>query len=515
MIPNLPSLRKDDPLNPTRRSVSRTRISKRLAGSLRFIRRVLKLRAANGSSADREVSQGIAQEELTGLGYIFWGRFVALAILAVWALTLPFERSAAYLLALGAFAVLGAMPYLLARRGFGTTPTLAAFVLLDVGILTYILVVPPPFYVDGWTPQINLRLPNFLFLAIYLVSMALSYSPGLVLWAGAVSAAAWSVGFLWVASLPGSVLSSSRDTLDTGMSSEAVISRYLHPSTVSLTNWYNQLAFLVLATLILTVTVWRSRQLVHRQVAAESARANLSRYFSPNIVRELSTNSQGFERSVTQPAAVLFADMVGFTAISEHFAPEKLIGLLRDFHGRLAQVAFANGGTVDKYIGDSIMVHFGTPHPKDNDPVRALTCAAAMIDELNKWNAERASRGEIPIRIGIGVHYGNVVVGNIGHARRLEYAVLGDTVNVASRLERLTRHAGARVMVSDALVQAVQSQGIDPTTIIKGLRRDKTRHVRGRHHPISVWSEMANINGNEQSAYASVEQLQDVDSSSP
>ena len=127
------------------------------------------------------------------------------------------------------------------------------------------------------------------------------------------------------------------------------------------------------------MSVWRSRQLVRRQVAAEAERAALSRYFSPNIVRELSTNAQALDRPTAQRVAVMFADMVGFTAISERLAPEALLGLLREYHGRLARIAFAHGGTLDKYIGDAIMVHFGTPRPRTDDPIPALACAEAMI----------------------------------------------------------------------------------------------------------------------------------------
>ena len=110
-----------------------------------------------------------------------------------------------------------------------------------------------------------------------------------------------------------------------------------------------------------------------------------------------------------------------------------------------------------------------------------------MIEEMERWNIERACIGQEPIEIGIGLHYGEVVVGNIGHARRLEFTVLGDTVNVASRLERMTRHAGTRLVISDDLVRAVQSRGHEPTAIIEGLRLDRTRTVRGRQQPIAVW----------------------------
>lgn len=133
---------------------------------------------------------------------------------------------------------------------------------------------------------------------------------------------------------------------------------------VSLTTLQYQIFFLVLVTVILTLTVWRSRRLVQRQVAAEFERSALSRYFSPNIVRELSSGRGALDQPARQQVAVLFADMVGFTAMSERLSPEALLDLLRDFHSRLARIAFAHDGTVDKYIGDEIMVHFGTPGRK-------------------------------------------------------------------------------------------------------------------------------------------------------
>ena len=438
--------------------------------------------------ASSDVSDGIAREELSGLAFVFWGRLIALGLLAVWiALTLPFERSGLYLAAIMAFALLGALPYLLMRHGIGNTPVTAAFLLLDAAVLSYILIVPTPYNIEGWTPQLNLRLPGFLYLGVFLVGMALSYKPALVIWTGIAAIAAWSAGYLWVANLPDSLLFTSRDMLDRGLGIEAVISTLLDPNAVALTRLSNQIVFLVLVTVILTLTVWRSRRLVRRQVAAEAQRTALSRYFSPNILRALSTSSRALDQPAVQPVAVLFADIVGFTAISERLAPNALVDLLREFHGRLAGTAFAHDGTVDKYIGDAIMVHFGTPYPQADDPVRALSCAAEMVVEIGRWNAERARAGEAPIRIGIGVHYGEVIVGNIGDARRLEYTVLGDTVNVASRLEQLTREMGASLVVSNELIDAVRASGADPSDLVPGLHRDETRTVRGRREPVEIW----------------------------
>jgi hypothetical protein len=306
------------------------------------------LRLGKSPSAANGVGEGIAREELAGLAYMFWARLIAIAILAGWALTLPFERSGFYLLTLAAFALLGAPPYLLARRGIGGLPVIAAFLLLDAGLLSYILIVPTPYAVDGWPPQLSLRLWNFLWLGVFLVGMALSYSPALVIWTGVATVTAWSAGFLWVAHLPDSIPHTSSEMLGGGLSAASVISSILDPRAVSLTTLQYQIVFLVLVTVILTLTVWRSRRLVGRQVAAEAQRGALSRYFSPNIVDELAASGDALDRPAMQPVAVLFADMVGFTAISERLSPEALVELLREFHGRLARVVFAHDGTLDK-----------------------------------------------------------------------------------------------------------------------------------------------------------------------
>ncbi|MEM9359875.1 MAG: adenylate/guanylate cyclase domain-containing protein [Pseudomonadota bacterium] len=440
------------------------------------------------TSETAQVSKELAEEELTGLGYVFWVRFLVLSLLAVWiAATLPIERSSLYVAAIIVFAALGAAPYLLTRQGIGGTPVVAIFLLIDAAILSYILIFPNPYGLEGWSPQLNLRAPGFLYVGVFLVAMALSYKPSLVIWTGVATIATWTAGYLWVLSSPDTLVFSSRDVLDRGLGIDAAMSTILDPKAVGIARLSNQIVFLSLITVILTLTVWRSRRLVRRQVAAEAQRSALSRYFSPNIVREISTNSQSLDHPKVQPVAVLFADMVGFTAITERLPPDALVELLREFHGKLAEKAFAHGGTVDKYIGDAIMVHFGTPNSKPDNAVQALACASEMVASIKVWNAARAPLGEPAIRIGVGVHFGDVIVGNIGEARRLEYTVLGDTVNVASRLEHLTRDLNASLVVSDDLIEAVRTQGVDPTVVAPGLKKDTLRTVRGRSEPVSIW----------------------------
>ena len=256
----------------------------------------------------------------------------------------------------------------------------------------------------------------------------------------------------------------------------------------------------VLVAVIASFAVARSRRLVIESVRAERARENLARYFSPDVAAELASDEHDLGAARRQHAAVLFADIVGFTRLSESLGPEGTIALLREWHGRLGDIVFRNGGTLDKYIGDGLMATFGTPHPRTDDATRALEAALEMVAAARRSaegpvpGARRrpgagpreasTEEGDVPpVRIGIGLHYGPVVLGDIGNERRLEFAVLGDTVNVASRLEGLTREIGADLVASGELVARVREEG-GPARRLVSLGE---RRLRGRAEPVEVF----------------------------
>ena len=248
----------------------------------------------------------------------------------------------------------------------------------------------------------------------------------------------------------------------------------------------NALVALVIAGMLAAV-VARSRRLVREQARAERARANLARHFSPNVVDALASARRPLGPGRSQPVAVLFADIIGFTRLCAAMAPEEVMDLLRAFHRLTERAVFAHGGTLDKYIGDGMMATFGPPLPGERDATNALRCARAMLAALDGWNAERAARGEPPVRVGIGAHYGPAVLGDIGDERRLEFAVLGDTVNVASRLESLTRATGATIVASDALIAAA---GATPggAALVADFVPLPAQQLRGREEEIRVWA---------------------------
>jgi len=223
----------------------------------------------------------------------------------------------------------------------------------------------------------------------------------------------------------------------------------------------------------------------HQLGEAERKRANLARYFSPNMVDELMQSGGDLERARTQIVTMLFVDLIGFTTLSAQLSSVEVIELLRECLAFFEEAVFAHQGTLDKYLGDGLMATFGTPRPGPRDACNALACARLMAAKTVAWNAERRAEGLQPLHVGIGLHHGEVVLGDIGGERRLEFAVLGDTVNVARRIEEMTRSLDIAILASDAVVEAVRREGG-----AEGLAelQDLGQHVlRGREGPIRLW----------------------------
>jgi class 3 adenylate cyclase len=219
------------------------------------------------------------------------------------------------------------------------------------------------------------------------------------------------------------------------------------------------------------------------------ARSNLSRYFSPKLVEELAQRDEPLGPVRRQNVAVLFADIVGFTQISENQSPEMTMMLLREFHRRMEEQVFLHNGVMEKFIGDALLATFGVPDPGEYDAVDALRCARGMQDTLAQWNTARVEVDEQPVRIGIGLNFGPAVLGDIGSERNMAFAVIGDTTNTASRLEGLTRDLACDIVVSGAFVDAVRRQaGNDDQSLLAGFRQGGSHVLRGRSNKVPVWT---------------------------
>src|SRR2546429_3775937 len=217
----------------------------------------------------------------------------------------------------------------------------------------------------------------------------------------------------------------------------------------------------------------------HERLAREEvARANYSRFLPEYVVKQMLENPESFKLGgVNQTITILFADIRGFTSISEHAPPEKIVGLLNRYFSAMTDIIFAHGGTLDKYLGDGLMALFGAPTTTPEDAANALSAAVAMQRRLIGINGELRDEGFPEIGIGIGLHTGEVTVGYIGSERRSEYTPIGDTVNTASRLESNAK--GGEILVSDATAKAARSR--------YKLKPREPISVKNRQQPVVLW----------------------------
>ena len=196
----------------------------------------------------------------------------------------------------------------------------------------------------------------------------------------------------------------------------------------------------------------------HERLAKEEvARANYSRFLPEYVVKQMLDNPDSFKLGgVLQSITVLFADIRGFTRISEHAPPEKIVNLLNRYFSAMTDIIFAHGGTLDKYLGDGLMALFGAPTVTPKDAANAISAAVAMQRRMLSINDELHKEGFPEIGIGIGLHTGEVTVGYIGSERRSEYTAIGDTVNTAARLESNAK--GGEILVSEVTAKAARSR---------------------------------------------------------
>ncbi|HQW28008.1 MAG TPA: adenylate/guanylate cyclase domain-containing protein [Verrucomicrobiales bacterium] len=220
------------------------------------------------------------------------------------------------------------------------------------------------------------------------------------------------------------------------------------------------------APVMLMMTAWmasalplRQTRLIREAAEKQSRRDRLALYFSPGVAEMIEARDELGEGESCE-ISVLFCDIRGFTRMSETMEARDVVKLLNEFHGRMVDAIFRHGGTLDKYLGDGLLAYFNAPVPQHDHAERSVRCALAMITELKMLNQHREARGEPVIGLGIGIHAGYAVVGNIGATHRREFTAIGDTVNVASRLQHMTRdHEGTDILVSDAVVEKCNAPG--------------------------------------------------------
>lgn len=245
------------------------------------------------------------------------------------------------------------------------------------------------------------------------------------------------------------------------------------------------LSFVIPAgTLAANYAAITSLRMIREERAKRNIRKSFSQYLSPGVIELIEKDPEKYIRpgGESKELTVLFSDIRGFTTISEGLTPDQLVQLLNEYLGQMTEIVFAADGTLDKYIGDAIMAFWGSPYPQEDHAARSCACALRMSRGLAALNAKWQAAGRPPISIGIGLNTGMVNVGNMGSARRLSWTVMGDNVNLASRLEGITKQYHVQIVISEATYRQVSSQ-----FVCREL--DKIR-VKGKTLPVNIYELM-------------------------
>jgi len=252
--------------------------------------------------------------------------------------------------------------------------------------------------------------------------------------------------------------------------------------------WLN-IVFPVFAVVAVFVpcALWRRSREQKRRWLMERQRANLSRYVSPSMVESLANRDSPFAGDRMIDAAVLFVDMRESTRICDGLNPREAMDFLRAFLAVVERCVFDHDGVVVRFQGDGAMASFGPPEPTPEHTLNAMRAARDLADSVRAWSAAREAEGHIPIRIGVGVHCGRVLMGELGGEHQFAFTVSGETVAIASRLEGMTKTEGCVVMASQDALDAARAVAPDGDPALEGFRSLGERTVRGRTAPLHLW----------------------------
>lgn len=212
-----------------------------------------------------------------------------------------------------------------------------------------------------------------------------------------------------------------------------------------------RITMISLGGIVLVVAAWRTRRLVYRSIIEAQQKANLTRYLPSQLTARLADSGlDELRRGNRQNMAVLFIDIRGFTRWSQGRDPQQVGDFITTFRTRVQGSTDACGGLIDKFMGDAAMVLF----EGEDAASRAVDCASGLAQSMDEWSGIRLAAGEDAVLVGIGLHWGEVFAGVVGDPQRLEYTVFGDTVNIAARLEQLTKQERQTIIASAAVLQA-------------------------------------------------------------
>lgn len=422
---------------------------------------------SDAESVDAALDRAAKRSELVAAGVRV---AIALVLLVASILIQPSAGSPGHPLQVLSFVYLaiGALGLLLTWGGAFGRVAAYAFAALDVSAIATALVMQShmPFGIDAS----EFRVVLFALLFVLLIHSALRQRPYVSIFA----IAAFFIAYLsapWIMAMFHAAQMHALGTGPTGSS-------HLGGETLLV------FTLVAMAAAILHYLAVRARDLTRDAVTEGHRAAQLSRYFSPEVAAHLGEMDFGRAASGRRcRVGVIFVDIRDFTRLSEQASPDELAELLASFREVVSEVIFKHGGIVDKFVGDAVLAVFGTLRSMPDDAERTVLAALDICRAVEVWRRAREQSGKLGVRVGVGAHFGDVFAGVIPSGAMFEHSVIGDSVNLAQRIERLTRTLDCDVVLSEDLVRA---GGVDTQPINFTIRPDVS--VPGHHAPLNVYS---------------------------
>lgn len=325
---------------------------------------------------------------------------------------------------------------------------LALSVVVDIGVL---MLTIWSFHLQyGSPPSIYFKAPTLMYVFILIGLRMLRFEPGYVVLCGIAAALGWSV-------LVAYAFVSDHDVQRTHSFADYAISH-----DVLLGAEFDRIVSILMVTAILALALHRGRKLLARAVSEQQAASDLARFFAPEVAGRITMAETDLVagRAELREAAILFIDLRNFTALAERLPPADVMRLLSVYQSRMVAVVRAEGGSIDKFMGDGILASFGATRASASFAADAVRTLEGLVEAAARMTAELKAAGDPPLAINASVACGRVMFGTVGDAERLEYTVIGEPVNLAAKLEKHCKAEEAIMVMPTAALTAARAQGL-------------------------------------------------------
>ncbi|MDA0239313.1 MAG: adenylate/guanylate cyclase domain-containing protein [Proteobacteria bacterium] len=425
-----------------------------------------------------DVQDTFDRAEQTGLRLAIKGRVVALVLLGFWlgvSRSADINRVIEFATVLGIFAALGLAHFFIIGSKFDRRWIKFVFVTIDIAVLSALVATQPLFDTADLPPVMVYRSTIFPFYFVILGVAAFSFSHIVVVWTGIIGALGWLAAYGWKIIHMEKVLGWGDIPLHP--TAEQVIAVALDPNFGGGgSRGQEAVAYLIVAILI-AIVMWRARGTLQRQLEVERDNATITGIFGrfvPAAVADAMIADHGTLAPVERTATVLFADIEGFTALTETAGSAKVFDILNDYFDEVTRIIGAHKGVVTQFQGDAVLATFNVPL---EDPAHADNAVAAARELLACVQSRPFAGAHLNIRVGVNT--GPIVAGNVGGGGRQSYTVHGDAVNLAARLEAMNKETGTRLLVSESTRSAIEGMEFRAVGEVE---------LRGLKAPVSVYT---------------------------